>query len=39
MKLEGKFARDLFESDIQSQYDLEEARRVGKCTIERTRIC
>ncbi len=29
---EGKFARDLFESDIQSQYDLEEARREGKST-------
>ena len=26
----GKFARDLFESDIQSQFDLEEARRKGK---------
>ena len=26
----GKFARDLFESDIQSQFDLEEAARKGK---------
>ena len=26
----GKFARDLFTSDIQSQFDLEEARRKGK---------